>query len=178
MTHARVPIIFMLPEFWPAVREIYRQGIATGNATFETELPDWEGWDSKHRKNCRFVAVTPIEEEALVGLNDVRVLGWAALSAVSTRTVYAGVAEVSVYVQENARGNGVGRSLLEALIAESELNGIWTLQAGIFPENMPSVALHKSCGFREVGVRQRVGKLGVTWRDVLLLERRSRQVGV
>jgi phosphinothricin acetyltransferase len=168
----------MPPQFWPAVREIYRQGIASGNATFETELPDWEDWDSKHRKNCRLIALEPIEEEALVGLKDIRVLGWAALSPVSTRRVYSGVAEVSVYVDENARGNGVGKSLLQALIAESELNGIWTLQAGIFPENLASIALHRSCGFRKVGVRRRIGRLGERWRDVLLLERRSSRVGV
>jgi L-amino acid N-acyltransferase YncA len=178
MPYERVPIIPMPPQFWPAVREIYRQGIASGNATFETELPDWEDWDSKHRKNCRLIALEPIEEEALVGLKDIRVLGWAALSPVSTRRVYSGVAEVSVYVDENARGNGVGKSLLQALIAESELNGIWTLQAGIFPENLASIALHRSCGFRKVGVRRRIGRLGERWRDVLLLERRSSRVGV
>jgi L-amino acid N-acyltransferase YncA len=178
MTYERVPIFPMMPQLWPAVREIYRQGIATGNATFETELPDWEDWDSKHRKNCRFVAVEPIEEEELLSFTDLCILGWAALSPVSTRRVYSGVAEVSVYVRENARGNGVGKSLLHALIAESELNGIWTLQAGIFPENVASIALHKSCGFRKVGVRRRIGKLGESWRDVLLLERRSSRVGV
>lgn len=167
----------MLPQFWPAVREIYRQGIATGNATFEAELPDWEDWDSKHRKNCRSVAIEPVEEEALLGLRDIRILGWAALSPVSTRRVYSGVAEVSVYVDENARGKGVGKSLLQALIAESELHGIWTLQAGIFPENVASIALHKSCGFRKVGIRRRIGKLGETWRDTILLERRSSRVG-
>jgi L-amino acid N-acyltransferase YncA len=161
------PILPMQPENWPAVREIYREGIATGNATFESELPDWEKWDSNHRQDCRLIAR---KEE--------QVLGWAALSPVSGRRVYAGVAEVSVYVAAAARGTGVGKSLLQALIAESELHGIWTLQAGIFRENAASVALHKSCGFREVGVRQRIGKLGETWRDVLLLERRSATIGV
>ncbi len=174
------PILPMLPELWPAVREIYRQGITTGNATFETELPDWEKWDSSHRKNCRLVAVEPLEEEAaelLVSLNKRTVLGWAALSPVSTRRVYAGVAEVSVYVAAAARRRGVGKALLQALVQESEVNGIWTLQAGIFPENAASIALHKSCGFRKVGVRRSLGKLADAWRDVTLLERRSTTVG-
>ncbi len=165
---------------WPAVREIYREGIATGNATFETELPDWEKWDSNHRQNCRLVALEPIADDSvdsLIPLGELRVLGWAALSPVSNRRVYSGVAEVSVYVAAAAQGCGVGKSLLKALIEESEVNGIWTLQAGIFPENAASIALHKSCGFREVGARRRVGKLGDTWRDVLLLERRSQVVG-
>jgi phosphinothricin acetyltransferase len=161
------PILPMQPENWPAVREIYREGIATGNATFESELPDWEKWDNNHRQDCRLIAR---KEE--------QVLGWAALSPVSGRRVYSGVAEVSVYVAAAARGTGVGKSLLQALIAESELHGIWTLQAGIFRENAASVALHKSCGFREVGVRHRIGKLGETWRDVLLLERRSATIGL
>jgi L-amino acid N-acyltransferase YncA len=153
------------PDDWPAVREIYAEGIATGNATFETELPAWEKWDSGHRADCRLLA-----------RDDERVLGWAALSPISTRRVYAGVAEVSVYVAAAARGRGVGKALLKKLMEESEANGIWTLQAGIFPENTASIALHKSCGFHEVGVRRRIGKLGNTWRDVLLLERRSPKI--
>jgi len=177
MTYETVPIMPMPPQLWPAVLEIYLQGIATGNATFETELPDWEDWDNRHRKDCRLVALEPIEEEELVGMRDIRILGWAALSPVSSRRVYAGVAEVSVYVAAAARGTGVGRALLRALIEESEQNGIWTLQAGIFPENTASIALHRSEGFREVGRRQRIGKLGGTWRDVLLLERRSEIAG-
>ena len=160
-------ILAMQPEDWPAVRGIYREGIATGNATFESELPDWEKWDNNHRKDCRLIAR---KEE--------QVLGWAALSPVSGRRVYAGVAEVSVYVAAAARGSGVGKSLLQTLIAESELHGLWTLQAGVFRENAASIALHKSCGFREVGVRQRIGKLGEIWRDVLLLERRSATIGL
>jgi L-amino acid N-acyltransferase YncA len=159
-------ILPMLPDHWAAVRDIYAQGIASGNATFETELPDWEKWDSSHRKDCRFVAVKA------------EVLGWAALSPISSRRVYRGVAEVSVYVAAAARGRGVGSALLEALVQESELNGVWTLQAGIFPENAASLALHKSCGFREVGIRRRIGKLGDVWRDVALVERRSTTVGV
>jgi phosphinothricin acetyltransferase len=170
----------MPPDLWPAVREIYCEGIATGNATFETEIPDWEKWDSNHSKNCRLVAVEPIDEaeaESLIPLGKLTVLGWAALSPISARRVYAGVAEVSIYVAGAARGRGVGKALLHSLVQESEVNGIWTLQAGIFPENKASLALHKSCGFRKVGVRQRIGKLGDMWRDVLLLERRSSVVG-
>jgi L-amino acid N-acyltransferase YncA len=174
------PILPMVPDLWPAVREIYAEGIATGNATFETELPDWEKWDSSHRKDCRLVALEPFEEdvaELLIPPSQLKVLGWAALSAVSARRVYRGVAEVSVYVAAAARGRGIGKALLDALVLESEVNGIWTLQAGIFPENAASIALHQSCGFRKVGVRRRIGKLGDTWRDVLLLERRSEKAG-
>jgi len=174
------PILPMPPDLWPAVREIYREGIATGNATFETELPDWEKWDASHRKNCRLVALEPFDrdtEELLVSLNRLSVLGWAALGEVSARPVYRGVAEVSVYVRAAARGRGVGKALPQALVQESEVNGIWTLQAGVFPENTASVALHKSCGFRKVGVRRQIGKLGDSWRDVLLLERRSPSIG-
>jgi L-amino acid N-acyltransferase YncA len=174
-------IIPMPPQLWPAVREIYSQGIATGNATFETELPDWEKWDGSHRKDCRLVALEPFDEDfgdVLIPGDKIRVLGWAALSPVSARRVYAGVAEVSVYVAAAARGRGMGRALLRALILESEINGIWTLQAGIFPENVGSIALHKSCGFRKVGVRRRIGRLGDVWRDVMLLERRSARVAI
>jgi L-amino acid N-acyltransferase YncA len=173
-------ILPMHPDLWPVVREIYREGIATANATFEAEPPDWKKWDSGHRENCRLVALEPFGEDAedlLTPVSKLTVLGFAALSPVSTRTVYAGVAEVSVYVAATARGRGVGKALLQALVEESELDGIWMLQAGVFPENVASVALHKSCGFREVGVRRRIGKLGDTWRDVLLLERRSSIVG-
>ena len=157
----------MRPDDWPAVREIYREGIATGHATFETDVPDWEKWDSGHRQDCRLIA--RIGEQ---------VLGWAALSPVSGRCVYAGVAEVSVYVAAAARSSGVGKALLQALIEESELHRIWTLQAGIFPENAASIALHTSRGFREVGVRRHIGKRDEVWRDVLLLERRSSTVGI
>jgi L-amino acid N-acyltransferase YncA len=155
------------PDDWPSVREIYREGIATGNATFETDLPTWEKWDSTHRKDCRLV------------LRDGKnVVGFAALSLVSARQVYLGVAEVSVYVAAAVRGKGIGKALLQALVEESECCGVWTLQAGIFPENVASVALHKSCGFAEVGVRKRLGKMGEVWRNVLLLERRSSSVGI
>jgi L-amino acid N-acyltransferase YncA len=160
-------ITTMQPEDWAAVREIYGEGIATGNATFETELPDWQKWDAGHHADCRLIA-----------RKQGQVIGWAALSPVSARKVYAGVAEVSVYVAASARGNGAGKALLERLVEESERCSVWTLQAGIFPENVASIALHKSFGFREVGVRQRVGKLEQLWRDVMLLERRSAIVGV
>jgi len=156
---------------WRAVRKIYGEGIATANATFETELPDWNHWDGNHLRACRLVA-----EESQAGGK--RILGWAALSPVSRRRVYAGVAEVSVYVATNAQGRGLGKALLQALVEESERCGLWSLQASIFPENVASIALHKSCGFREVGVRQRLGKLGGVWRDVLLMERRSSITGI
>ncbi len=152
---------------WPAVRRIYMEGIATGQATFETEPPDWEQWDRDHRADCRLIA----EVDGVVA-------GWAALSPVSGRCVYAGVAEVSVYVAEASRGRGVGRALLQALAAGAEEAGIWTLQAGIFPENAASVALHRQCGFRVVGTRERLGQMGGIWRDVLLMERRSEVVGM
>jgi L-amino acid N-acyltransferase YncA len=157
----------MLSEDWPAVRNIYAEGIATGNATFETETPEWTKWDQNHLQECRLIA-----------RDRERVLGWAALTPVSTRRVYSGVAEVSVYVAAEARGRGVGKTLLQSLIEHSERCGIWTLQAGIFPENVPSVALHKLCGFREVGLRQKIGQRSGVWRDVLLLEHRSSSVGI
>ena len=160
-------IIAMANGDWPAVRDIYAEGIATGNATFETVVPDWAKWDTAHHRECRLVAK-----------DGQAVLGWAALSPVSSRQVYAGVAEVSIYVAGSARGRGVGKMLLKALIEASELSGIWALQAGIFPENVASIRLHKSSGFREVGVRQRVGQMAGVWRDVCLLERRSRSVGL
>jgi phosphinothricin acetyltransferase len=155
------------PEDWDAVRAIYREGIVTGQATFEEEAPNWEAWDANHLATCRLVA-----------RDDDTVVGWAALSPVSERCVYQGVAETSIYVSTVARGRGVGRKLLLALIAASEDAGIWTLQAGIFPENAPSLALHKACGFREVGRRERIGKMGDVWRDTVLMERRSAMVGV
>ena len=156
----------MEAEDWPAVAEIYRQGIATGNATFETEVPAWEVWDAGHLETGRLVARVG---DAMAG--------WAALSPVSDRCAYAGVAEVSVYVAEDHRGRGVGRRLLAALIEASEEAGIWTLQAGMFPENEGSLALHRKLGFRVVGRRERLGTLDGRWRDVMLLERRSGTVG-
>ena len=153
------------PGDWPAVRAIYDDGIRSGDATFETETPSWERWDAAH-SSLRLVA----EREGAI-------VGWAALSPVSDRCCYEGVGEVSVYVAEEARGSGVGRALLEALAERSEQDGYWTLNAGVFPENEASIRLHKACGFREVGVRERLGELRGVWRDVVLLERRSTRVG-
>ena len=152
---------------WPAVSAIYLEGIATGHATFETEAPAWEAWDATHFPAPRLVAVS-----------DEQVIGWAVLGRISSRAVYAGEAEVSVYVADARRGLGVGRALLQKLITDSEAKGIWTLQANIFPENAASLALHKSCGFREVGRRERIGKMKGGWRDTILLERRSDIAGI
>ena len=157
----------MSPSDWEQVRAIYLEGIATAQATFETEAPSWERWNTSHLPFARLVA----------RLSD-RVAGWAALSPVSQRCVYGGVAEVSVYVSQTQRRSGIGRQLLSALISESEQNGIWTLQAGMFPENVGSLALHRRSGFREVGRRERIGKLNGVWRDTILLERRSSLVGI
>lgn len=152
---------------WNRVRSIYAQGIASGHATFDTEPPSWEVWERSHLENCRVVA----EDGGVV-------LGWAALTPVSDRCVYGGVAEVSVYVDEAGRGRGIGTALMRALVEASERAGIWTLQAGVFPENVASVRAHEKVGFREVGRRERLGKLDGRWRDVLLLERRSATVGI
>jgi L-amino acid N-acyltransferase YncA len=153
------------PADWPAVRAIYEAGIATGNATFETAAPTWEAWDATHLTGHRLLAT-----------DGDRVLGWAALAPVSDRCAYAGVAEDSIYVAPQAQGRGVGRALLDALVAAAERAGIWTVQTGIFPENQASVRLHQACGFRVVGVRERIGRLHGRWRDVLLLERRSPRI--
>lgn len=169
-------IVSMLADHWPTVREIYCEGIASGNATFEFEAPDWERWDAAHRKDCRLVAVD--EKTQSASANKQRVFGWAALGPVSARQVYRGVAEVSIYVAAATRREGIGKALLAALILKSEAAGIWTLQAGIFPENLASISLHKTCGFREVGVRRNIGKLKDTWREVVLLERRSSVAGI
>jgi phosphinothricin acetyltransferase len=157
----------MTPADWDAVRSIYLEGIATGQATFETEAPSWERWDAGHHPFGRVVA-----------RSEGRVVGWAALSPVSRRSSYAGVAEISIYVAETARGNGTGRKLLRALIDESERHGIWSLQAGTFPENESSLRLQRACGFREIGRRVRVAQLHGVWRDTVLTERRSTTVGV
>jgi phosphinothricin acetyltransferase len=156
-------------QHWEQVRAVYLEGLATGQATFETEAPEWEEWDAAHLPSARLV----LTEKDAGG----EVLGWAALSTVSRRRVYEGVAEVSVYVAARARGLGIGVALLHALVEESERKGVWTLQASVFPENAASVALHARCGFREVGRRERIGRLGGLWRDTLLLERRSERVG-
>jgi len=150
---------------WPEVARIYRQGIETGNATFETEVPPWEEWDAAHLPAHRFVA----EREG-------RIVGWIALVPVSARECYSGVAEVSVYVSEEARSQGVGRELLAAAIESAERSGIWTLQTSVFPENEASLRLLRRFGFREVGVRDRIGRLHGIWRDTVLVERRSEVV--
>jgi L-amino acid N-acyltransferase YncA len=157
----------MVEQDWPPVRAIYVEGINTGNATFEKSPPEWTSWDLGHLRACRLVA-----------RSGGGVLGWAALSPVSSRCVYAGVAEVSVYVARQSRGQGVGTKLLASLVEASEREGIWTLQAGIFPENTPSVEMHKHQGFRIVGTREKLGSMDGRWRDVLLMERRSRVSGI
>jgi phosphinothricin acetyltransferase len=152
----------LTPQDWPEVVRIYEEGMLTGNATFETQLPSWEAWDAAH-----------LAEHRLVVTLDDEVVGWAALSPYSDRDCYRGVAEESIYIAERVRGLGFGRQLLGALISSSEAAGIWTLQAGIFPENEASIALHVALGFRVVGVRERLGRSRGVWRDVVLLERRS-----
>ena len=154
------------PEHWPGVERVYADGIATGSATFETEVPSWEAWDTAHLAEHRFVALRGGE-----------VVGWVAVSPVSDRCVYGGVVENSVYVAQEARSQGIGLRLLEVLAASTEAAGIWTIQTGIFPENDVSVRLHERAGFEVVGRRKRLGKLNGEWRDVLLLERRSEVVG-
>jgi L-amino acid N-acyltransferase YncA len=156
-----VTVTAMSAADWPAVRDIYVDGIATGDATFETEPPSWEEWDVSH-----------LREHRLVARRGGAIVGWAAASPVSERCVYAGVAEVSLYVAAHARGSGVGRRLLSELIAATEAAEIWTLQTGIFPENEPSLRLHRACGFRVVGTRERIGQHHGRWRDVVFLERR------
>lgn len=151
---------------WPRVRGIYEEGIGTGHATFETEAPSWEEWDAQHLRSCRLVAEVGGQ-----------VVGWAALCPVSDRCVYGGVAEVSVYVADDVKGRGIGTRLLQELVTASEARGFWTLQAGIFPENIGSVRIHEKCGFRVIGSRERLGKMKGIWRDVLLMERRSPTVG-
>jgi phosphinothricin acetyltransferase len=152
---------------WDAVRSIYEEGIATGNATLETNVPSWESWDAAHMKECRQTAKEGPD-----------VIGWAALTPVSGRCVYSGVAEVSVYIGENFRGRGIGKLLLEELIRSSEKHGIWTMQAGILKENTTSIELHKKCGFKILGVHEKLGKLNGLWRDIILMERRSSVVGI
>ncbi len=161
-----IAIDLLVPAHWEAVARIYGEGLATGNATFETEIPAWERWDAAH-----------LADHRLVALHDGEVVGWTALSPVSERCVYAGVAEESVYVANAARGRGVGGALLEELIRRSEEAGIWTIQTGIFPENVVSLRLHERVGFRVVGVRERLGQRNGVWRDVVFLERRSALLG-
>ena len=193
----------LLAGHWPAVKAIYEEGIATGNASFQTEAPDWADWDAAHLPHSRLVALcrpgqSALSEPVLVVLSDLgpvtsagqepvtspgqepvasseagRVVGWAALSPVSARAVYTGVAEVSVYIAGGQRGRKIGEALLGTLITESERNGIWTLQASIFPENIASLRIHARCGFRQVGYRERIGQMHGVWRDTVLVERRS-----
>jgi phosphinothricin acetyltransferase len=157
----------MTEDDWRDVRAIYKESLGEGDATFETEAPDWQQWNAGHLDECRLVA-----------RSNGQIVGWAALCPVSSRQAYCGVAEVSVYVRLSAKRAGVGRALLRSVIDASERVGIWTLQASVFPENTASLALHTACGFREVGYRERIGLAGGVWRDTILLERRSRSVGV
>ena len=152
---------------WEEVSKIYQEGLDTGNATFETNVANWNDWNNGHIKSCRIVAL--IENQ---------IVAWAALSPVSSRCVYGGVAEVSVYVSKRFMGQKIGSNLLNKLIVESENHGIWTLQAGIFPENIGSIIIHEKLGFREIGYREKIGKMNGTWRNTILLERRSAKVGV
>jgi L-amino acid N-acyltransferase YncA len=152
----------MRAEDWPAVKAIYEQGVATKMATFETEAPSWEAWDAGH-----------LDEPRLVAEQDGEVVGWAALAPVSRRPCYAGVAEASVYVAENKRGGGVGTGLLRGLVEAADRAALWTIQTSIFPENTASVELHRRCGFRVVGVRERIAQLDGAWRDTVLMERRA-----
>jgi L-amino acid N-acyltransferase YncA len=157
----------LLASDWPQVAVIFTEWIATGNATLETETPSWEKWDADHLTCCRLVA-----------RNGEHILGWIALTPVSGRCVYGGVAEISVYVAGTARRQGVGRALIMAVIDASEQAGLWTLQGHILRENTASLALVAVCGFRQVGFRERLGSLRGEWRDIVLVERRSDRVGV
>lgn len=157
----------MTSEDWPAVSQIYAEGLTTGMATFETQIPEYEAWDKGHLQICRLVAVTGDE-----------VSGWAALSPVSGRCVYGGVAEVSIYIGQAFRGQGIGHKLMQYLIRESEAAGFWTLQSGIFPENLASIRLHEKAGFRRMGVREKVARYKGVWKDNVVYERRSKTVGI
>lgn len=159
-------IIELLASHWEDVRLIYLHGIATKHATFQTEAPTWEEWDKAHLPTLRYVAV----------INNA-ITGWAALSPVSSRCVYSGVTEVSVYIHKDFRGKRIGKALLQKLITESEANNIWMLQSGIFPENTASITLHEKLGFREIGYREKIGKMEGVWRDTVLMERRSKITG-
>jgi len=161
-----IKIEFLTKNDWDVVRSIYFEGIATGDATFEKNPPSFEEWDSSHFHDCRIIAKRGNQ-----------IIGWAALSSLSTRCVYVGVAEVSIYVSASCRGEGIGEVLLNALIEASENAGIWTLESSMFPENEASIRLHKSCGFREVGFRERIGELDGKWRNTILMERRSEVIG-
>jgi phosphinothricin acetyltransferase len=167
MTTASIKLRAMTPNDWSEVARIYEEGLETGNATFQQEVPTWEEWNSGHVKSCRIAAF----------INET-MAGWAALSAVSSRAVYAGVAEVSVYIGKDFRGMRIGDQLMKNLVDESEKEGFWTLQSSIFPENEASVKLHEKYGFRTMGYRERVGKMNGIWRDTVIMERRSKVIGV
>jgi L-amino acid N-acyltransferase YncA len=152
---------------WPQVRSVYLEGIATGQATFQQDAPEWDQWDQAHLPHSRIVMVKESE-----------VVGWAALIPVSSRTVYRGVAEVSIYIGERYRGNSLGFQLLKELMHQSEENGIWTLQSSIFPENEASIHIHEKCGFRIIGRREKIGQQNGTWRDTIMMERRSKKTGI
>lgn len=161
-----ITVIKMQASDWQQVKKIFEEGIQTGDATFQTSVSEWTDWNKSHLEHSRIIAK-----------EDGHLVGWAALTPVSSRCIYAGVAEVSVYISAGARGKGIGKQLLQTLVEESEANNLWTLQAGIFPENIPSIRIHEYCGFKLVGVRQKIGKMNGVWRDTLLLERRSSKVG-
>jgi phosphinothricin acetyltransferase len=163
----KITIKKMLPKHWVEVSKIYMDGIQSGMATFEKEIPAWKVWDGNHLKECRIIAV----------LNK-KIVGWAALSPVSSRCVYGGVGEVSVYVSTGFRGIQIGEILLRKLIIESEKNGLWTIQSGIFTENIGSIKLHEKVGFRKIGFREKIGEIDGVWKDNLLLERRSKLIGI
>ncbi|MCP4760587.1 MAG: N-acetyltransferase [archaeon] len=152
---------------WKAVKSVFKEGIATKNATFETNAPEWDKWNISHSQKCRLIAE-----------KDGEVIGWAVLTPISDRCIYSGVAEVSIYIKNTEKKSGVGTILMKELIFESEKEGYWTLQAKIFPENIGSLKLHKNCGFREVGIREKIGQMDGLWRDVILLEKRSSIVGI
>lgn len=160
-------ITAIVKEHYPSISRIYKEGIETGHATFETTIPEWEDWDKSKLKHSRLAAIV-----------DDTVVGWAALSPVSNRCVYGGVAEVSIYISNMHKGKGIGTALISKLIDDSEANGIWTLQSGMFPENEATVALHQRFGFRLVGYREKIGKLGNIWRDTIIMERRSKTIGI
>jgi L-amino acid N-acyltransferase YncA len=164
---AAMKILPLTKKMWNDVARIYLAGIATRNATFETQAPSWDAWDAAHRTDCRLAAT---QDEHLVG--------WAALSPISKRRVYSGVAEISIYVDADHRSQGIGSALMKAMIEQSEAAGIWTLQAGIFPENTASMELHKKHGFRILGLREKIGMMDGRWRDIAFLERRSKTVGI
>jgi len=166
-THMAITFREMLAEDWASVAKIYQQGIETGNATFQKEPPAWEDWDKEHLKKCRIVAT-----------DGNTVVGWVALTPISGGCVFAGVAELSIYISNDYKGQKIGSQLLEKLILASEQENIWTLQAGIFPENLTSIAIHELAGFRKVGYREKISKMNGMWRDIVLLERRSQQIGL